>query len=235
MSKSKKNIITEVEKRFGVEIGYPSDEHNGDKVMEIWVCKDLWESPESLHNMGDSVTFKWNNIPYEDMISEERFVEKIIVRVDEIKSSSDIYKVSNTGFISHKHPLYKDVNKDIKSGDKIKNVKGRYSSFHPYIYIEKDMKMMYFRMDNPMIGEMFLDTEGLVMKTLGLHPDGKTMGMEENEMDSYFNHRFNEHTEYLEYCSKGMSHKWIEIWFKKCESPETREMLHKDFLEDERG
>lgn len=230
MTKKKKNLIEEIEKRYDVEFYRHSDD-----TIKVYVCKDLISTPERENhiNMGDTISFKWSSIPFDFLIDKRRLVEELDVKIDDIKDSGSIYDISKTGFKSHFHPKYEDMLKDYGVGESI-NTEGVYNSFHPYIGLTRKIKgeslYCFFRMDNPMIRELFYDTEGLVLKTKDLHPDGKTKDMDNSETDSFFNHRKEEHKEYLHWFFNGRGSEWIKIYFEKCNEPNTKEMLHKEYL-----
>ena len=205
-------LIKEIEKRYDVDF------QTSDFKLDVYVVRDM------VKGEYESFRYKWNDMEYETLMDKDRIIETLEIDLNDIKSVDDIYKILKIGFNSWENDFYK-------------NKKKPYPSLHPMIPIginykpydedkklweNETTKVCYFRMDNPMVREMFYDTQGLVgydftsLKPKDLHPDGVTKGMDLDEMKEFFNHRLNEHKEYLKYCVYGLSYKWYQIYDKKC-------------------
>tara|TARA_Y100000031_G_scaffold153150_1_gene197783 strand:- start:213 stop:890 length:678 start_codon:yes stop_codon:yes gene_type:complete len=220
-----KTLIKEIEKRYGVKF-YKKKKN----TIGVFVCKDLMKTLElSNDTWGDGGSFKWSDVPYPIVKDERRFVEEIDIKVKSIKRGGDIYSITNSGSSSMYHPMIFNNNNKVKSRYDFNN------TLHPYIGLYREVNgelpYRFFRMDNPIIRELFLDTESLVMKSLELHPNGSTKGMDD-DMKSYFDFRLKEHKEYLNYFFGGKGGDWLKIYFKKREDG-FDEMLHEDYLQRE--
>lgn len=79
-----------------------------------------------------------------------------------------------------------------------------------------------FRVDNPMIREMFYDSE-----CINSNNDGE--GIDE-ELQKGLDHRLKEHNEYLDYFYKSKGWTWIKLWFEKCENGD-KKLLHSEYLD----
>lgn len=79
-----------------------------------------------------------------------------------------------------------------------------------------------FRVDNPMIREMFYD--GHILNT---NNDGEGITKEHLEK---MNYRLKEHNEYLDYFFSQKGWTWIKLWFEKCDNGH-KELLHSEYLE----
>jgi len=187
MKKSK--FLKEVENRYGF------------KITNIFTCEDQLENN---YNIPDQLIFKWGVIPPED------FTERIVGGgyskdlLSQIENLNDIYKLTNTGFNSHLHPSNKD-----KDMEEMKNLIS-------VVLIDISGFTLSFRIDNPMIREMFGDTESILER-----PDFDH-GM--------LIHRFKEHKEYLDYFFiKKRGGDWIQIWFDKSENGK-QHLLHSEYL-----
>lgn len=86
-----------------------------------------------------------------------------------------------------------------------------------------------FRVDNPLIREMFFDTECLMTNNSG---DGISEKLQEG-----IDRRHKEHKEYLDYFYSGSGWSWIKLWFEKCggmlntEDNSHKHLLHSEYLE----
>ena len=86
-----------------------------------------------------------------------------------------------------------------------------------------------FRVDNPLIREMFFDTQCLMSNNSG---DGISEELQEG-MDK----RLKEHKEYLDYFFSGKGWIWIKLWFEKCgitlntSGENHKHLLHSEYLE----
>ena len=192
MNKSK--FIKEVENRYGF------------KVNGLMTCDDRWENN---YNSPDCIVFKWGVIPPNDCTDR-------IVRggwnndlLSKIEGSNDLYKLTNSGWKSHLH----DSNKGKK--DKTPLI--------PVVLIDVSESgndyTLSFRVDNPMIREMFEETEFISTNNEGYGYDKE-------------NHKFKEHKEYLDYFFiKKRGGDWITTWFEKCQE-DKKDLLHSEYLKE---
>ncbi len=197
---NKSNYIKEVEKRYGF------------KIVGLYTCEDQWENDNSY---PDCIIFKWGVIPPSDVT--RRIVKGDVngELFDNINDSNDFYRLTNSGFNSHLHPSNKD-----KDSKEMKNL-------IPVVLIDISKSghdyTLSFRMDNPIIREMFSDTDMISTNNEGI-------GYDEKEL----NHRFKEHKEYLEYFFiKKRGGDWISTWFEKCDNG-NKELLHSEYLKTKR-
>ena len=195
-----KNLINTIDQRYGVSIS-DINPSNGKKGIEVQVVRDLLKSPESPKGMSDSVSFKFNPVPIESFQNEKRFIESVWVDLDRITSDSDIYRNTDTGYNTMYHPKKSMWDKSL---------------FHPLIYVEYKTKMLWFRLDNPLIGDMFMETQH--------HLQGSSPYDED-----YTDFIIKEIQEYLDYCIDGKVDEWLKIYFEKMDN-DSRMMLHKDYL-----
>ena len=191
----KSNYIKEVEKRYGF------------KVDGLMTCEDRYENN---YSSPDTLIFKWGVIPPSDCTDR-------IVRggfnndlLEKIECSNDFYKLTNSGWNSRLHPSNKDK-KEMKN-------------LIPVVLIDISKSgndyTLSFRIDNPMIREMFSDTELISTNNEGRGYDEKKL-----------NHRLKEHKEYLDYFFvKKRGGDWIQTWFDKCEENK-QHLLHSEYLQ----
>lgn len=193
MEKSK--FLREVENRYGF------------KIVNVYTCEDRDQNEYSL---PDCLMFKWGVIPPNDCI--ERIVPNTENNLlSKISNSNDFYRLTQSGFNSFLHPC--NEGKD----DKVRLI--------PVVLIDlpktkNEDFTLSFRIDNPMIREMFSDTEMIMTNN-----DGEGYDQEK------LNHRFNEHKEYLDYFFiKRKGGDWIQTWFDKSEE-DKQYLLHSEYLE----
>ena len=193
----KSNYIKEVEKRYGF------------KVKGLYTCEDRLENDNSY---PDCLIFKWGVIPPNECTRRIVMGGVNSDLLGEINNSNDFYKLTNSGFNSFLHSSNKDLDKEEKK------------NLIPIVLIDISKSghdyTLSFRIDNPMIREMFSDT-----KMISTNNEGS--GYDEKEL----NHRFKEHKEYLDYFFiKKRGGDWIQTWFDKC-GEDKKDLLHSEYLE----
>tara|TARA_R110001606_G_scaffold117146_4_gene246536 strand:+ start:748 stop:1338 length:591 start_codon:yes stop_codon:yes gene_type:complete len=152
------------------------------------------------YNTPDCLVHKWGIVPKDDVTKHGRYVGRVNLNED-TDGVSSIYKQTDSGFNSHRH----EINKDTSTQNLI-----------PMVFIDRDDFCLSFRLDNPFIREMFYDTE-------------LVLGKDEINNEDSFNHRHQEHIEYLDYFMNGNGSKWIEIYFEKCDNGK-KNLLHREYL-----
>tara|TARA_B110001452_G_scaffold29126_1_gene22910 strand:- start:602 stop:1291 length:690 start_codon:yes stop_codon:yes gene_type:complete len=198
--RNKMKFIKELENRYGF------------KVKGLLTIEDRLENN---YSSPDCLVFKWGVIPQDDCL--ERMIKggSNSDLLNKIESLNHLYELTNSGYNSVNHQFNKE--KDKKDRTPLIPVVLIDISNSGYGYT------LSFRVDNPMIREMFMDTEHII----------KNSNFDEyGESTERVNHRFKEHKEYLDYFFiKKRGDEWITNWFKKCEDSK-KELLHSEYLKE---
>jgi hypothetical protein len=196
VSNAKKNHLIEMmEKRYGIRIA---------KV--VFVCEDRMISEIGL---PDSLIFRYGIIPPE--MQNDRWISTDIMSSNDITSLNDIYHLSNAGYNSKFHP----INQNKKDGEKL-------TRLIPIILIHCKKRAYFFRLDNAIIRQLFIDTKSVID------------GIKDDE-DKSLNRRYLEQKEYLKYCYSPFKSElclelWLNINFEKSKAGKG-DMLHAEYLD----
>jgi len=179
------------------------------KVVEITT---IIEDISMSNGLPDSYNFKWGYVPNEVVYSKRQVETDSKKVLSKSEKPSDIYSLTHSGFESRLHPINKGWNTEENFETK---------SLHPLLLIRGEKLQLWFRMDNPMIREMFYDLE----------PELTDFELKGEQLKE-FQYRELEHKEYLEYCLNRDLHgtpDWIELWLEKCEEGK-KHLLHSEYL-----
>jgi hypothetical protein len=194
-NEKKTHLIKVMEKRYGIRIG-----------KGVFVCEDRIISEIGL---PDSLIFKYGIIPPE--MQNDRWISTDIMSSKDITSLNDIYHLSNAGYNSKSHP----INQNKKDGEKL-------TRLIPIILIHCKKRAYFFRLDNAIIRQLFIDTESVID------------GINDDE-DESLNRRYLEQKEYINYFyaplkSKLSPNLWIKLYFEKAHAGKAK-MLISEYLE----
>ena len=199
MKKSK--LFKKFQEKFGVE------------VKEITT---ITEEDSMGNGLPDSYNFKWGYVPNQVVYSKRQVKTDSKNVLSKSETPSDIYELTKSGFNSRLHPINEGWN--TKENFEVKTL-------HPLLLLRGKRLNLWFRMDNPMIREMFYDLE----------PEMTGFELKGEQLKEY-QHRELEHKEYLEYClDKDLmgTPDWIDLWFEKCDNG-NKELLHSEYLKTKR-
>ena len=223
------DFLSRVENRYGIRFTFKNDDR-----ISVIVCEDRRKND---YNLPDCIVFKWGVIPPDDCI--DRQVEILDLKLKDVNSLNDIYTLTKSGFNSRLHKVNNGVRKSFEylsnEYDGIHNIPSdikdelfeKEKLLIPVILI-RPMKgrdyTLSFRVDNPIIREMFYDTESEID---GYKEHSKSSLKEyKKEVDR----RKEEHDEYIDYFfKKKRGGDWIETYFKKCKEGK-KDLLHREYL-----